>query len=239
MKLDILAFAAHPDDVELGCAGTLLKHISLGKKVGIIDLTRGELGTRGTADIRQKESSIASKIMGIEARENLSMSDGLFEINAENKLEIVKMIRKYQPDIILANAVTDRHPDHGRAGQLVSESCFLSGLIKVETKDESNKLQQAWKPNAVYHYIQDRYLKPDFVIDITAFMEKKMEAIKAYSSQFYNPDSNEPITPIATKEFMDFLYARAAEYGRIIDVKYGEGFVAERPVGIHSLFDLK
>ena len=238
MKIDILAFAAHPDDVELGCSGTLLKHISLGKKVGIIDLTAGELGTRGTPEIRQTESTIASKIMGVDIRETLSLPDGVFEINGANKLEVVKMIRKYQPEIILANAITDRHPDHGRAGQLISESCFLSGLIKVETKDETNNNQQAWRPKAVYHYVQDRYLKPDFVIDITSFMEKKMEAIKAYSSQFYNPDSDEPITPIATKDFLDFLYARAREYGRIINVKYGEGFIAERAVGVHSLFDL-
>src|ERR1035441_3228718 len=175
MKIDILAFAAHPDDVELGCSGTLLKHISLGKKVSIIDLTAGELGTRGTPEIRQTESTIASKIMGVDIRETLSLPDGVFEINGANKLEVVKMIRKYQPEIILANAITDRHPDHGRAGQLISESCFLSGLIKVETKDETNNNQQAWRPKAVYHYVQDRYLKPDFVIDITSFMEKRSE----------------------------------------------------------------
>ncbi len=238
MKLDILAFAAHPDDVELGCSGTLLKHLALGKKVGIIDLTKGELGTRGTPEIRQKERDIATKIMGIDVRETLSMHDGLFEINAANKLEVVRMIRKHQPEIVLANAVSDRHPDHGRASQLVSESCFLSGLIKIETFDSQYQPQKAWRPKAVYHYIQDRYLKPDFIIDITPYMEQKMEAIKAYSSQFYNEESNEPITPIATKEFIDFLYARATGFGRTINVKYAEGFTTERAAGVPTLFDL-
>ena len=238
MKLDILAFAAHPDDVELGCSGTLIKHINLGKKVGIIDLTKGELGTRGTPDIRKMERDAASKIMGIHVRETLSMPDGLFEMNAANKLEVVMMIRKYQPEIVLANAVSDRHPDHGRASQLVSESCFLAGLIKVETIDNDDALQQAWRPKAVYHYIQDRYLKPDFIIDVSPYMEQKMDAIKAYASQFYDPESSEPVTPIATKEFLDFLYARATAFGRTIGAKYAEGFTTERAVGIRTLYDL-
>jgi bacillithiol biosynthesis deacetylase BshB1 len=238
MKLDILAFGAHPDDVELGCAGTLLKHLHLNNKVGIIDLTRGELGTRGTPEIRATESIASTKLMGIHARETLSMEDGLFEINSINKIEIIKKIRKYQPEIVLANAISDRHPDHGRASQLISESCFLSGLIKVKTIGDDNESQNSWKPKAVYHYIQDRYIKPDFVIDVSQFMEKKIEVIKSFKSQFYNPDSDEPETPISTKDFMDFLLARSIEFGRIINVQYAEGYTTERPVGLESLFDL-
>ncbi len=239
MKLDILAFAAHPDDAELGCGGTLLKHIAEGRKVGIIDLTKGELGTRGSAEIREQESNAAAKILGITVRANLALPDGIFELNAANKSEIVRMIRTYQPELVLANAILDRHPDHGRASQLVSESVFLAGLVKFSTNDEQNIPQQAWKPRAVYHYIQDRYIKPDIIIDITPFMEQKMAAIMAYSSQFFNPDSKEPITPIATKEFLDFLSARAMDYGRIIGVPFGEGFTTERPAGVASLFDLR
>lgn len=237
-KLDILVFAIHPDDAELGCGGTILKHISLGKKVGIVDLTRGELGTRGTPEIRELESIAATKIMGLHARERLSLPDGFFEINAESRLQIVKQIRKYQPEIVLANAIEDRHPDHGNASILVSEGCFLSGLIKVETMDDDGKPQQAWRPKVVYNYIQDRYIHPDFVIDITPFMEKKIEVIKAYKSQMYDPKSKEPVTPISTVEFMDFLNARARDLGRIINVKYAEGFTVERSIGINSLFDI-
>jgi len=237
-KLDILVFAIHPDDAELGCGGTILKHVSLGKKVGIIDLTRGELGTRGTPEIREQESVIATKLMGIHVRERLSLPDGFFEINKENSLQLVKMIRKYQPEIILANAVADRHPDHGKGATLVSESCFLSGLIKVETTGDDSKPQHAWRPKAVYNYIQDRYAHPNFVIDITDFMEKKLEVIKAYRSQVYDPNSKEPETPISTEEFLDFLYARARDLGRIINVKYAEGFTVERTIGVNSLFDI-
>ena len=237
-KLDILVFAIHPDDAELGCGGTILKHISLGKKVGIVDLTRGELGTRGTPEIREQESKAASKLMGLHTRERLSLPDGFFEINTESRLQIVKQIRKYQPEIVLANAIEDRHPDHGNASTLVSESCFLSGLIKVETSGEDGKSQQAWRPKVVYNYIQDRYIHPDFVIDITPFMEKKIEVIKAYKSQMFDPKSTEPVTPISTEEFMDFLYARARDIGRIINVKYAEGFTVERAIGTNSLLDI-
>ncbi|MEI6815739.1 MAG: bacillithiol biosynthesis deacetylase BshB1 [Bacteroidota bacterium] len=237
-KVDILAFGAHPDDVELSCSGTVIKHIKNGKKVGIIDLTNGELGTRGTPEIRLSEAEAASKIMGVAVREQLNMMDGYFDFSEANKLAIVRMIRKYKPEIVLANAITDRHPDHGRAAKLVSESCFLAGLRKVVTLDENNQSQPEWRPKVVYHYIQDRYIKPDFIVDITPYLELKMQAIKAFSSQFYNPESNEPITPIATKEFLDFLEARAGEFGRAIGVKYAEGFTTDRPVGVHSFFDL-
>ena len=233
MKLDILAFGAHPDDVELCCSGTLLKHISQGKKVGIIDLTRGELGTRGSAAIRDKEAAVAAKILGIAVRENLNFADGFFLNDKQHQLEVIKKIRKYQPEIIIANAIRDRHPDHGRSAQLISDSCFLSGLVKIDTN------QKVWRPKAVYNYIQDRYIKPDFVIDISDFIDKKMQAIKAYRSQFYDPKSKEPQTYISSPEFLEMLNARAIEMGKVIRVKYAEGFTAERVVGVKDLFDLE
>jgi bacillithiol biosynthesis deacetylase BshB1 len=196
------------------------------------------LGTRGTPELREKESTDASKLLGIHTRERLSFQDGLFEINTPNRMEIVKLIRKHKPEIVLANAIEDRHPDHAKGATLVSESCFLSGLIKIETIGDDGNKQEASRPKAVYHYIQDRYIHPDFIIDITPFMKKKMEVIKAYRSQVYDPDSKEPTTPISTEEFLDFLYARAMDLGRIINVKYAEGFTAERTLGINSLFDL-
>lgn len=235
--LDILAFAAHPDDVELSCSGTLMKHISEGKRVGVIDLTEGELGSRGSVSLRYEEAQNASKIMGLTVRENLKMRDGFFEINEENKLKIVTAIRTYRPKIVLANAIEDRHPDHGRAAQLVSEACFLAGLRKVETI-VGGQLQEAYRPQVVYHYIQDRYIKPDFVVDITPYIERKMEAIQAYKSQFYDPNSTEPQTPISGADFLDFLKARGKELGRPIGVQYAEGFTAERLVGVESFFDL-
>jgi N-acetylglucosamine malate deacetylase 1 len=235
--LDILAFAAHPDDVELSCSGTLMKHISEGKRVGVIDLTEGELGSRGSVSLRYEEAENASKIMGLTVRENLKMRDGFFEINEENKLKIVTAIRTYRPKIVLANAIEDRHPDHGRAAQLVSEACFLAGLRKVETI-VGGQLQEAYRPQVVYHYIQDRYVKPDFVVDITPYIERKMEAIQAYKSQFYDPNSTEPQTPISGADFLDFLKARGKELGRPIGVQYAEGFTAERLVGVESFFDL-
>lgn len=236
MKLDILAFGAHPDDVELGCGGTLIKHIKAGKKAGIVDLTRGELGSRGNVAIRNAEAAEAAKLMRLSIRENLNMEDCFFISNKESKLEVVKMIRKYQPEVIIANAVADRHPDHARAAALVSEAAFLSGLIKVETVHDGKK-QSEWKVKAVYHYIQDRYLKPDFAVDISDVMEKKMEAIMAHKSQFYDPNSKEPLTPISTKEFLEFLNGRAMDFGRNIGVKYAEGFTVERVPGVKSLFD--
>lgn len=237
MHLDILAFAAHPDDVELSCIGTLIKHITKGDKVGVVDLTRGELGTRGTPETRKVEAAEATRLSGLHARENLGFADGFFSIDDKHLLEVVKMIRKYRPRVVLANALSDRHPDHGRAAKLVSEACFLSGLIKVETKLEGDT-QSAWRPKQVYHYIQDRYMKPDFAVDISEVMEKKLEIIKTFKTQFYDPNSNEPVTPISTPEFMDFLYGRAAEMGRLIGVRYAEGFVSERVSGVTDLNSL-
>ncbi len=234
MKLDILAFGAHPDDVELSCSGTILKHISQGKKVGIIDLTRGELGTRGSAEIRIRESSRAAKILGVSVRENMKFKDGFFLNDKKHQIEIIKKIRQYQPEIVLANAPSDRHPDHGRSSQLISDACFYSGLVKIVT----GKNQKAWRPKAVYFYIQDRYIKPDFVVDISEFMEKKTESIFAFSSQFYKAGSNEPETPISSPYFIEFVKSRNSGFGREIGVRYAEGFVANHRVGVHSLFDL-
>ncbi len=237
MKVDILAFAAHPDDVEISCGGTIARHIAEGRTVGIIDLTRGELGTRGSAELRLKEAEASKRILGLQVRENLGMADGFFTIDMEHKLRIVEIIRKYRPDVVLANSIHDRHPDHGRASQLVSEGCFLAGLPKVVTT-QNGEAQVAWRPKAVYHYIQDRYISPDIVFDVTPFFEKKLEAIKAFSSQFHDPESHEPQTPISGEDFFDFLRGRAKEFGRPIGVKYAEGFTAERFVGVRSFFDL-
>ena len=238
MKLDILAIGIHPDDVELSCSGTLLKHIALGKKVGILDLTHGELGSRGSAEIRLQEAKNAALIMGVHTREILNFSDGFFENNKEHQLAIIKMLRLYQPEIVLANATSDRHPDHGRASKLISDACFYGGLRKIETEFEG-QIQQHWRPKAVYHYIQDRYLKPDFVVDVTDFVDKKMEAINAYSSQFYNPESKEPETPLTNKLFMDFVKARMITLGREAGFDFAEGFVAERFIGIEDITALR
>lgn len=237
MKVDILAFAAHPDDVEISCGGTILKQVKMGKKVAIIDLTRGELGTRGTAETRKEEANKASEILGLSARENLAMKDGFFEASEENKKKIIWAIRKYQPKVVLANSITDRHPDHGRASDLVSESCFLAGLPKVETF-ENNNPQLAWRPEVVYHYIQDRYIKPDFIVDVTDFIDVKIEAIKAYKTQFFDPESKEPETPISGEEFFDFIKARAMQFGRLIKSQYGEGFTVEVPLEVKDLTEL-
>lgn len=233
LKLDILAFAAHPDDVELSCSGTLIKHIQQGKKVGIVDLTRGELGTRGDVPTRMKEAEVSSQIMNISVRENLDLPDGFLLENEESLKKIILAIRKYQPEIVLCNAVSDRHPDHGMAGKIVSRACFLSGLIKIETG------QTAWRPKQVYHYIQDRFIQPDLIVDITEQFELRMQSVKAFKSQFFNADSNEPLTPIATKEFLDNVTGRLLQFGRLINTTYGEGFTTERPVGTDNLFDLK
>src|ERR1035437_4819800 len=223
MKLDILAFGAHPDDVELSCSGTILKNISLGRSVGIIDLTRGELGTRGTAAIRLQESADAAKILGVSFRENLKMEDGFFQNDKKHLLAVIKKIRQYNPDVVLANALEDRHPDHGRSAKLVADACFLSGLQKIETKLNGKK-QEAWRPKAVYHYIQYRKLDPDFVVDISSFMERRMKSVKAFTSQFYNPDSKEPETLISSSDFLKHIYSRAEEHGTIMNVQYAEGF---------------
>jgi bacillithiol biosynthesis deacetylase BshB1 len=237
MKLDILAFGAHPDDVELGCGGTIAKEISLGKKVGIIDLTRGELGTRGSVEIRNQESEAAAKILGISVRENLDMRDGFFVNDELHQLKIIKMLRKYQPEIVICNAIDDRHIDHGKGSQLVSDACFLSGLIKIETEIDGIK-QEAWRPKLVYHYVQWKNITPDFVVDISGFNEKRIQAILAYSSQFYNPNSNEPETLIASKNFLESLNYRAQDLGRLIDTDYAEGFTVERYLAVNSLSDL-
>jgi len=237
MKLDILAFGAHPDDVELGCSGTIAKEIALGKKVGIIDLTRGELGTRGSVEIRNQEAANAAKILGVSIRENLDMRDGFFVNDESHQLKIIKMLRKYKPEIVLCNAIDDRHIDHGKGSQLVSDACFLSGLIKIETEINEEK-QEAWRPKLVYHYIQWKNITPDFVVDITGYNDKKVEAILAYSSQFYNPNSNEPETLIASKNFLESLNYRAQDLGRLIGTDYAEGFTAERYLAVNSLGDL-
>ncbi len=237
MKLDILAFGVHPDDVELSCSGTLLKHIAMGKTVGIVDLTSGELGTRGSGELRLVEAANAAKILGVVVRDNLRMADGFFKNDKEHKLEIIKKIREYQPEIVICNALSDRHPDHGRAAQLVSEACFYSGLRRIET-NVNNANQICWRPKVVYHYIQDRQLKPDFVVDVTPFVEKKMEAIMAFSSQFYNPDSNEPESPISVKNFLEVTKAKMIVNGRDAGFEFAEGFNVSRAIGVNNLFDL-
>lgn len=237
MKVDILAIGIHPDDVELSCAGTLLHHIKLGKKVGLLDLSMGELGTRGDAETRMKEATRASKLLGATVRANLEMADGFFEYDKESLLKIVEILRYLRPDIVLTNAVSDRHPDHGRAAKLTADACFYSGLRRIETEWEEGA-QAAWRPKAVYHYIQDHNLKPDFVMDITPYIDQKMEVVKAYRSQFYDPDSSEPDTPISGKDFMDFIRSKAAVYGRSAGFTYGEGFTVARTPGVRNLFDL-
>ena len=238
MKLDILAFAAHPDDVELSCSATIAKHISKGFKVGIVDLTKGELGTRGTAETRKSESEAATQILGINAREQLDLGDGVFENNHETRLALIEMIRKYQPDIVLCNAPSDRHPDHGRARKLEADACFFSGLAKIKTSHQGVE-QEAWRPRVVYHYIQDYYLKPDFVVDITEFVPIKMEAVKAFKTQFYDPNSSEPETPIAKKDFFDFILGRMKEMGREVGAEYAEGFICARYPAVDTLDVLK
>jgi len=233
----VLAFGAHPDDVELSAAGTLLKQKSLGHTIGIIDMTRGELGTRGNAEIRTQEAKDSSQILGLDIRENLGLEDGFFEENQESLLKIISVLRKYQPEIVLANALEDRHPDHARAARLLARACFLSGLVKIETK-ESDTLQLPWRPKKVFHYIQDNFSKPDFVVDITDFQETKMKAIGSFKTQFYTPDSTGPVTPISSKEFWDLLYGKALLFGRYIRCKYGEGFKSETPIESKNLMDL-
>lgn len=233
-KLDILAFAAHPDDVELSCSGTLIKHIQAGKRVGIVDLTQGELGSRGSVQLRKEEAAKASAIMGIHYRTNLGMRDGFFTLDEAHQLAIIAQVRYTRPDVVLANAVEDRHIDHGRAAKLVADACFLAGLRQIKTSWEG-KPQEAWRPRVIYHYIQDRYLKPDFVVDITDYFEQKLESIKAFGSQFYSADSNEPETPISRPDFLEFIEARAREMGRHIPVTFAEGFTTQRAPGVTDL----
>jgi N-acetylglucosamine malate deacetylase 1 len=237
MKLDILAFGAHPDDVELGCGGTLAKEVALGKKVGIIDLTRGELGTRGSVAIRNQEAINAAKILGASVRDNLDMRDGFFVNDEVHQLKIIETIRKYQPEIVICNAIDDRHIDHGKGSKLVSDACFLSGLVKIESFHDQEK-QTVWRPKLVYHYIQWKNIVPDFVVDISAFNTQRVEAILAHKSQFYNSESNEPETLIASKNFLESLNYRPQDFGRLIGTDYAEGFTVERYVGVKSLSDL-
>ncbi len=237
MKLDILAFASHPDDIELSCSGTIISHIKQGYKVGIVDLTKGELGTRGTPEIRLKESEAASKVMGIHARENLGFKDGFFVNDKEHQLEIVKMIRKYQPEIVFANAISDRHPDHGKGADVVRDAIFISGLRMVATELDGES-QEPWRPKVVYHYIQNNYINPDVIVDISEHWEGKLASIKAFKSQFFDPNSKEPQSFISSPEFMNFLEARAKEFGHAINSKYGEGFTVARKIGVKNLFDL-
>lgn len=237
MKLDILAITAHPDDVELCCAGTLLSQIALGKKVGIADLTRGELGTRGTPEGRIQEAKNAAAIMNISVRDNVGLADGFFANNEAHQKAIIPYIRKYQPDIVITNAVGDRHPDHGRAGQLVSDSCFYSGLRMVKTFDEQGNEQEAWRPKHVFHTVQDRYITPDFIVDITNVHDKKVEAIRAFESQFFVPsyNSDEPQSYISSPDFLEFVIARAREMGHAIGVTFGEGFTTSKKLGVKDL----
>lgn len=239
MKLDILAVGAHPDDVELCASGTLYKHIKMGYKAGILDLSRGELGTRGNAELRMQEAAKATKILGLSARETLGMADGFFENNKEHQMQIIRIIRKYRPQVVLANAVADRHPDHGRAGKLVADSCFYSGLIKVETEMDGQN-QEPWRPVAVYHYVQDHYIIPDLVVDITEHYDKRVESIMAYESQFHTgKEQGEPDTPISSPDFLEFLRGRSLNFGRLIGARYGEGFTVNRAIGVDDLLKLR
>jgi bacillithiol biosynthesis deacetylase BshB1 len=234
----ILAFGAHPDDVELSCSGTLLAHRAMGYSIGLIDLTRGELGTRGTADIRDTEAAESANKMGAICRENLDLGDGFFEVTKENLYRIIEVLRKYRPHIVFANALNDRHPDHARGAELVKRACFLSGLPKIKTK-EQGEYQEPWRPQSVMHYIQDRYMKPDLVFDVSAFVEEKFKLIYTFKSQFYDPNSEEPETPISSKEFIDFLGARMRSFGREIGVAHAEGFCLNRAPGVQDLMQIQ
>ena len=240
IKIDILAFGAHPDDVELAAGGTLLQHRAMGKTIGIVDLTQGELGTRGNAATRKEESARSSKILGLSVRENLAMEDGFFEYNKENLLKIVRKVRQYQPTIVLANALTDRHPDHAKGAKLVADACFLAGLKKINTELDGQE-QVAHRPKKVFHFIQDYHLQPDFVIGIDEVIDQKMDSIKAYSTQFYSESQSkeEPTTPISSKDFYEFLLGRARDYGRIAGCEFGEGFMHAQPLAVKSLFDFQ
>ena len=235
MKLDVLAIGSHPDDIELGCSGTLIKEINRGKKVGIIDLTQGELGTRGTVETRYQEAANAAMIMGVSVRENLKMRDGFFKNDEEHQMLLIRYLRKYRPEIVIGNIMDDRHPDHGRGGSLIYDSCFLSGLRQVKTNDDEGREQEKWRPKMLLHYIQDRFYEPDIIIDISDVWEKRMESIRAYKTQFYDPTSNEPQSYLSNPEFMEFLTARARVLGKRIGVKYGEGFLSKKSIGLNDL----
>jgi len=238
MKLDILAFSVHPDDIELGCSGTLLVEKLQGKKIGIIDLTRGELGTRGTAETRDKEAAAAAKILQLDIRENLAFADGFFKNDEAHQRKVIAAIRKYQPEIVLCNAPEDRHPDHGRSAQLVEDAGFLSGLRKIATTDHNGNVQEPWRPKYIFNYIQDRYLQPHFVVDISDVIDKKVESIKAYATQFYNPDLQEPETYISSPDFLDSVLYRSKMLGKMIGVKHAEGFISKKVIGLENLNSL-
>lgn len=242
MKVDILAIAVHPDDVELSCSGTLLRHIDLGYSIGLVDLTRGELGTRGSAEIRDREAADAAALLGARFRKNLEMPDGFFTYTPENIRRIIQVVRLHQPGLVLANAPEDRHPDHGRAAKLIADACYYAGLAKIETRDSEGRLQERWRPGAVYHFIQDYNLKPDFVVDISGYWDRKMALIRAFRSQFYIPETNEYeqelSSPISGEDFMDFLHSKAQSYARASGFELAEGFIVNRTIGVKNLFDL-
>ena len=238
MKLDILVLAVHPDDAELGCSGTILKHIAEGKKVGIVDFTRGELGTSGTAETRDLEAADSAEILGLHARENLRFKDAFFRNDEAHQREVIRMIRKYQPEIVLSNALQDRHPDHGRASDLANDACFLSGLPKISTQEDGVE-QEAWRPRLNLQYIQDHYIQPDVIIDITPYIETKIKSIQAFKTQFFNPELDEPSTYISSPEFFESMIGRAREFGKSIGATYGEGFTSRKLLGVNSLFDLR
>jgi bacillithiol biosynthesis deacetylase BshB1 len=235
--IDLLVFAAHPDDAELGCSGTIAKEVSKGKKVVIVDLTQGELGTRGSGPLRLEEAQAAARVLNLYARENMGFRDGFFRNDEEHQLALISVIRKYCPQMVLMNAPEDRHPDHGRASELCTQACFLSGLRRIETKDESGQIQEPWRPKNAFHYIQDRFLSPDVVVDVSDFWEIKKQSILAFRSQFYDPNSTEPNSYISSPEFLDFINSRGSEFGHQIGVKYGEGFIRSKMLGVNSLFD--
>ena len=237
--VDILAIGVHPDDVELSCAGTLLAHMEMGYSSAILDLTAGELGTRGSGPLRMEEAEAARKILGIKTRINVEMADGFFDHSRENKIKIIEVVRHLKPTIVLANAIDDRHPDHGRAAKLIHDACFLAGLMKIETEDVEGNLQERWRPKAIYHYIQDKVLLPDLIVDITPHIDQKMESILAYRSQFFDPNSSEADSPISGQQFIEFVKARSRAYGRQIGVDFGEGFTTARPPGISDLLKVR
>jgi bacillithiol biosynthesis deacetylase BshB1 len=237
MKLDILVLSAHPDDAELGCGGTIAKHVALGHKVGLVDFTRGELGTRGTPETRAVEAN-AAKILGVEVRENLGLKDGFFRNDSDHQLKVIQAIRKFKPDVVLCNAIYDRHVDHGKGASLAYDACFLSGLVKIETTDEHGKKQEAWRPKVVYHYIQSQLIEPDFIVDISGYWDTKIEAIKAFKTQFFDPNSEEPETYISSPAFLKMVESRALEFGHALGVKHGEGYTTRRYLGVDNLFDL-
>lgn len=238
MKLDILVLAAHPDDAELSCGGTIASHVAMGKKVGVVDYTRGELGTRGTVEIRAREAETSSKVLGVSVRENLDFADGFFKNDREHQLAVIQKIRQYQPDIVIANAVSDRHPDHGRGAELSRDACFLSGLRMIETELDGTK-QQQWRPKQVWHMIQSIYIKPDLVVDVSDYWETKMKSIRCFKSQFDASEGDGPGTFLTTPIFMKFIEARAQEVGHSVGAAYGEGFTNDKQIGVHSLYDLK